>query len=248
MGAINFHCLNGMSTVSYRHNDGYQTIYTHIIHTHITYRENLDPSHLPPKWHFLAPEHMIYVYILTAYHVPKSMNYQKPTVWLWGLGITAGRIPCFHDLIHIYTYIIYYIHTYIIYIYVYIYIYIYIYIYYINPILGVETARARKRFQHPLLIMSHPATMTQDAQTTIPPCKDSNVHSWLHYIVYVTSYNIYIINIYNICIYIMFIYTYILHSSCFTKSYASCINLGIFIYRDIQNLIHNCYLIIRIYV
>ena len=36
------------------------------------------------------------------------------------------------------------------------------------PILGVEIARARKRFQHPLLT-SKPATMTWSAQTTIPP-------------------------------------------------------------------------------
>ena len=36
------------------------------------------------------------------------------------------------------------------------------------PILGVEIARARKRFSHPLLT-GKPATMTQSAQTTIPP-------------------------------------------------------------------------------
>ena len=56
------------------------------------------------------------------------------------------------------------------------YIYKYIYFIYTNlpvsdidyPILGAEIARARKRFWHPLLT-SKPATMTQSAQTTIPP-------------------------------------------------------------------------------
>ena len=36
------------------------------------------------------------------------------------------------------------------------------------PILGAEIARARKRFKHPLLT-SKPATMTESAQTNIPP-------------------------------------------------------------------------------
>ena len=57
-----------------------------------------------------------------------------------------------------------------------IYIYIYIYIYKFTKkcqtpdylILGLAIARARKRFQHPLLTIQ-PANMTQSAQTTIPP-------------------------------------------------------------------------------
>ena len=36
------------------------------------------------------------------------------------------------------------------------------------PTLGAEIARARERFQHPV-VTSKPATMTQSAQTTIPP-------------------------------------------------------------------------------
>ena len=69
---------------------------------------------------------------------------------------------------------------YIIYNIIYIYIYIFIFIYtYINtnlpinaivrlPLLGVEIARVRKRLQQPLLTRK-PTTMTQSAQTTIPP-------------------------------------------------------------------------------
>ena len=42
------------------------------------------------------------------------------------------------------------------------------------PILGAEIARARKRFQHPLLT-SKPVTMTQSAQTTIPPYQHKGI-------------------------------------------------------------------------
>ena len=79
------------------------------------------------------------------------------------------------------AYICLYIYIYIKYIiYNIIYIYIFIFIYtYINtnlpinaivrlPLLGVEIARVRKRLQQPLLTRK-PATMTQSAQTTIPP-------------------------------------------------------------------------------
>ena len=37
-----------------------------------------------------------------------------------------------------------------------------------QPIPGAEIARAKKRFYYPLLT-SKPTTMTQSAQTTIPP-------------------------------------------------------------------------------
>ena len=77
----------------------------------------------------------------------------------------------------LYIYIYIYI-KYIIYNIIYIYIFIFIYTY-INtnlprnaivrlPLLGVEIARVRKRLQQPLLTRK-PATMTQSAQTTIPP-------------------------------------------------------------------------------
>ena len=45
------------------------------------------------------------------------------------------------------------------------------------PILRVETARARKRFQHPLLT-SKPTTMTKSAQTTIPLYQPLGQRDW----------------------------------------------------------------------
>ena len=53
----------------------------------------------------------------------------------------------------------------------------------IYPIIRAEIARARKSFQHPLLT-SKPATMTQSAETTIPP--------YQHYIFSIIFFFIYL--------------------------------------------------------
>ena len=108
-------------------------------------------------------------YILRTYHFVEKVSFNSRRTILassldylcWG-GIINNFTLFIYIYISIYTYY-FYIYIYIIYIYYTLYIYKFAkkMLQSDCPILGAEIVSARKRFQHPLLIISKPATITQ---------------------------------------------------------------------------------------